>query len=124
MSSSPMNNFMLQFNYCTDETKTKDGIFQGVENGPQDMDGLGAQNFKGDNDAVFKACSVPKDLWSSAGFAALKDRHQNLDFLDWFEVIIAGCSGILGSANCDDFSGENPIQWQFRSHQSHMWIVI
>ncbi|KAJ6927454.1 hypothetical protein NC651_011489 [Populus alba x Populus x berolinensis] len=74
-----------------------------------------------DNDAVFKACSVPKDLWSSAGFAAHKDRHQNLDFLDWFEVIrtnlggeqlclIAGCSGILGSAKCDDFSGENPIQ--------------
>jgi hypothetical protein len=89
----------------------------------------------GDNDAVFKACSVPKDLWSSAGFAAHKDRHQNLDFLDWFEVIrtnlgveqlclIAGCFGILGSAKCDDFSGENPIQWQFRSHQSHMWIVI
>ncbi|KAL9391268.1 hypothetical protein Peur_015188 [Populus x canadensis] len=65
----------------------------------------------------------------------IKDRHRNLDFLDWFEVIrtnlgveqlclIAGYFGILGSAKCDDFSGENPIQWQFRSHQSHMWISI
>eukprot|EP00258_Populus_trichocarpa_P017657 XP_006379291.2 transcription factor ABORTED MICROSPORES isoform X2 [Populus trichocarpa] len=40
MSSSPMNNFMHQFNYSTDETKTKGDLFQGVESGLQDMDDL------------------------------------------------------------------------------------
>ncbi|CAK7329474.1 unnamed protein product [Dovyalis caffra] len=40
MCSSPMNNFMQQFNYSTDETKTKGDAFQGVENGLQDMDDL------------------------------------------------------------------------------------